>query len=105
MRERWSNSGPRCGASRLLDRARDELAASGAKPRRLYQTSRDALTPSELRVAQLAAEGRATKDIAQSLFVTTRTIDAHLQHAYMKLGINSRKQLKDALEGGGSETS
>jgi DNA-binding CsgD family transcriptional regulator len=95
----------RCGASRLLDRARDELAASGAKPRRLYQTSRDALTPSELRVAQLAAEGRPTKEIAQSLFVTTRTIDAHLQHAYMKLGINSRKQLKDALEGGGSETS
>jgi DNA-binding CsgD family transcriptional regulator len=90
----------RCGASRLLDRARDELAASGAKPRRLYQTSRDALTPSELRVAQLAAEGRATKEIAQSLFVTTKTIDAHLQHAYAKLGINSRKQLKEALEGG-----
>jgi len=90
----------RCGASRLLDRARDELAASGARPRRLYQTSRDALTPSELRVAQLAAEGRATKEIAQSLFVTTKTIDAHLQHAYTKLGINSRKQLEEALERG-----
>jgi DNA-binding CsgD family transcriptional regulator len=91
----------RCGALRLLERARDELSASGAKPRRLYQTSRDALTPSELRVARLAAEGRSSREIAQSLFVTTRTIDAHLQHAYMKLGINSRKQLKDALQSGG----
>jgi len=92
----------RCGASRLLDRAREELAAAGAKPRRLYQTSRDALTPSELRVAQLAAEGRTTKEIAQSLFVTTKTIDAHLHHAYLKLRINSRKQLKAALADGES---
>lgn len=87
----------RCGATRLQDRARQELSASGAKPRRLYQTSRDALTPSELRVASLAAEGRTNREIAQLLFVTNKTIEAHLQHSYTKLGINSRKQLKDLL--------
>jgi DNA-binding CsgD family transcriptional regulator len=91
----------RCGAERLVGEAREELAAAGARPRRLYQTSRDALTPSQLRVAEMAADGRSTRDIAQALFVTTRTVDAHLQHAYAKLGINSRKQLKDALEQAG----
>jgi DNA-binding CsgD family transcriptional regulator len=87
----------RCGATRLQDHARQELSATGAKPRRLYQTSRDALTPSELRVASLAAEGRTNKEIAQLLFVTNKTIEAHLQHSYAKLGINSRKQLKEVL--------
>ncbi len=87
----------RCGATRLQERARQELSATGAKPRRLYQTSRDALTPSELRVASLAAEGRTNKQIAQLLFVTNKTIEAHLQHSYVKLGINSRKQLKEVL--------
>lgn len=60
-------------------------------------TGRDALTPSELRVAQLAADGRTSQDIAQSLFVTTRTIDSHLGHVYAKLGINSRRELRGAL--------
>ncbi|MGD0197590.1 MAG: AAA family ATPase [Solirubrobacteraceae bacterium] len=87
----------RCGATRLAERARTELTATGARPRRQYTTSRDALTPSELRVARLAAEGRTSEQIAQMLFVTTRTIDAHLQHSYAKLGINSRRQLAAAL--------
>jgi DNA-binding CsgD family transcriptional regulator len=87
----------RCGAVHLAERARVELAASGARPRRVRTTGRDALTPSELRVAQMAAEGRTSREIAQALFVTTRTIDMHLQHTYSKLNINSRRQLADAL--------
>jgi DNA-binding CsgD family transcriptional regulator len=88
-----------CGAIRLTERARIELAATGARPRRERVTGRDALTPSELRVARMAAEGRTSQDIAQALFVTTKTIDAHLNHSYSKLGINSRKQLAAALAG------
>ena len=88
----------RCGAIRLAQRARTELAATGARPRREYTTGRDALTPSELRVAQMAAEGHTSQEIAEALFVTTKTIDAHLSHTYTKLSIHSRKQLAAALE-------
>lgn len=87
----------RCGAVRLTERARTELAATGARPRRERISGRDALTPSELRVAQMAADGHTSQEIAQALFVTTRTIDTHLNHTYTKLGINSRKQLPLAL--------
>jgi DNA-binding CsgD family transcriptional regulator len=87
----------RCGATRLAERARTELAATGARPRRAYTSGRDSLTASELRVAQMAAEGRTSREIAQALFVTTRTIDVHLQRTYFKLNINSRTQLAEAL--------
>lgn len=74
-----------------------ELAASGARPRRLRATGHDALTPSELRVARLAAEGRTNIEVAQALFVTVKTVDTHLSHAYRKLGITSRRQLSQSL--------
>jgi DNA-binding CsgD family transcriptional regulator len=90
----------RCGAERLAERARTELSATGARPRRALVSGRDALTPSELRVAGMAAEGRTSREIAQALFVTTKTIDAHLSHTYLKLGINSRRQLAGALDDG-----
>lgn len=86
-----------CGAVRLAERAHTELAATGARPRRQYITGSEALTPSELRVALLAAEGRTSQVIAQSLFISTRTVDAHLNHIYSKLGINSRRDLREAL--------
>ena len=70
---------------------------AGAKPRRSYVSGRDALTASELRVAELAAAGQTSAQIAQALFVTTKTIDAHLQHAYSKLNIHSRRELAAAL--------
>jgi DNA-binding CsgD family transcriptional regulator len=87
----------RSGAIRLAERARTELVASGARPRRAYTSGRHALTASELRVAQMAAGGLTSREIAQALFVTTRTIDMHLQRSYSKLEINSRKQLPEAL--------
>jgi ATP/maltotriose-dependent transcriptional regulator MalT len=65
----------RCGALALADRAREELVVAGARPRRDALRGRDALTTSELRVAELAAQGRTNNQIAQSLFVTPRTVE------------------------------
>jgi DNA-binding CsgD family transcriptional regulator/Tfp pilus assembly protein PilF len=87
----------RCGARALSERARTELTAAGGRPRRLVLTGLDSLTPSERRVAQLAAAGLANRDIAQQLFITTRTVEGHLTHVYHKLDITSREQLTDAL--------
>ncbi|HEV2240661.1 MAG TPA: helix-turn-helix transcriptional regulator, partial [Streptosporangiaceae bacterium] len=87
----------RLGAVALAERARTELLATGARPRRLVQTGRDALTPSERRVCELAAQGSTNRAIAQALFVTVRTVEVHLNHAYAKLGIRSRAHLAGAL--------
>jgi DNA-binding CsgD family transcriptional regulator len=87
----------RCGASAIAARARAELIAAGAKPRRDAITGRDALTPSELRVARLAAEGLTNREVAQALFITTKTAKGHLSHVYQKLGITRRGQLAEAL--------
>ena len=88
----------RCGADALADRARDELVATGARPRRVARSGVDALTPSERRVAQLAAAGQTNREIAQRLFVTAKTVQTHLSHAYQKLDIRSRSQLPAALK-------
>jgi DNA-binding CsgD family transcriptional regulator len=87
----------RCGARPLAARARDELKAAGARPRRPWRTGVDALTPSELRVARLAAGGRSNREIAGELYVTLKAIEGHLAHAYAKLGIQGRDQLLRAL--------
>ena len=57
----------------------------------------ESLTPSERRVAQLAASGLTNRAIAQSLFVTVKTVETHLAAVYDKLGIRSRQQLPEAL--------
>jgi DNA-binding CsgD family transcriptional regulator len=88
-----------CGATRLADRARDELRATGARPRRQVLTGVDSLTASELRTARMAADGMSNREIAQALFVTTKTVETHLRHVYQKLDINSRKELPDSLRG------
>ena len=93
----------RCGASPLVQRAREELAASGARPRRDRVTGRDALTPSELRLARLAAKGYTNRSIAQELYLSEKTVETHLGGAYRKLGISGRAQLGAALEGKGEE--
>jgi DNA-binding NarL/FixJ family response regulator len=87
-----------CGARPLAARAREELKATGARPRREWRTGVEALTPSELRVARLAAEGRSNREIAHELYVTLKTIEGHLARAYAKLGIDGRGQLADALD-------
>ena len=86
------------GAVVLAEQAHDELVAIGAPPRRLMFSGVDALTASELRVARLAAEGMPNRDIAQALFITAKTVENHLGRVYAKLGINSRTQLRPALD-------
>jgi DNA-binding CsgD family transcriptional regulator len=86
-----------CGATALVDRANDELAAAGAHRRTILVTGLDALTASERRVAQMAADGASNKEIAQTLFVTVKTVEMHLGRVYRKLNINARAQLEDAL--------
>jgi DNA-binding CsgD family transcriptional regulator len=88
-----------CGARRLANQARAELIAAGAKPRRDAITGRDALTAGEFRVARLAADGLTNREIAQALFITTKTAKAHLNRVYRKLEITRREQLADALSG------
>ena len=90
----------RCGARPLAGRAREELRAAGARPRRPRRTGVDALTPSELRVARLAAEGRSNREIAYELYVTLKAVEGHLARAYAKLGIEGRSQLARALAAG-----
>ena len=86
-----------CGARPLAERARQELLATGARPRRVMRSGVDALTASERRVAEMAAAGMTNRQIAQALFVTTRTVEVHLTHAYQKLDIASREELSTAL--------
>lgn len=90
----------RCGAPRLVDRATVELRAAGARPRRIVRTGADALTASEARVGSLAARGRSNAEIAQELYVSLKTVETHLSHAYSKLGLSgqgARKQLAEVL--------
>jgi DNA-binding CsgD family transcriptional regulator len=86
-----------CGATPLAERADTELRATGARPRRIALSGVESLTPSERRVAQMAAEGPTNREIAQALFVTPKTVEIHLSSVYRKLKISSRSQLRAAL--------
>jgi DNA-binding NarL/FixJ family response regulator len=81
----------------LAARAREELNAIGARPRRSALSGPGALTPAEHRVAQLAARGHGNRAIAERLYVTQRTVETHLTHAFQKLDIRSRAELAAAL--------
>jgi DNA-binding CsgD family transcriptional regulator len=86
------------GATALHHRARTELAATGARPRRdALLSGPDSLTPSERRIAELAATGRSNREIAQALFVTPKTVEYHLRNAYRKLDIDGRDSLSAVL--------
>ena len=88
----------RCGARPLVDYAQDELAASGyRRRRRMLLRGVDSLTPSEQRIARMAADGMSNAEIAQALFLSRKTIEMHLAHAYEKLGVRSRTELPGAL--------
>jgi DNA-binding CsgD family transcriptional regulator len=86
-----------CGGWAVAQQARAELIAAGARPRRASRTGPRSLTPAELRVATLAADGLSNRQIAQTLFLSTKTIEGQLSHAYAKLKISSRAELGKAL--------
>ena len=87
----------RCGARALERRVRAELAAIGIRPRTVDRSGPESLTASELRVVELAAAGGTNREIAQTLFVTEKTVETHLGRAFRKLNISSRRQLRDVL--------
>jgi DNA-binding CsgD family transcriptional regulator len=85
------------GADPLAHQAEIELRATGAKPRRVLLTGLEALTASERRIAELAADGLTNREIAQTLFVTDRTVEGHLTHVFYKLDVKTRTALPAAL--------
>jgi DNA-binding CsgD family transcriptional regulator len=87
------------GALAIAKRAHDELEATGEKIGPLIAVGVESLTPSERRIAKLAAEGLTNREIAQRLFLSVKTVESHLRGAYRKLDISSREDLTNALEG------
>jgi DNA-binding CsgD family transcriptional regulator len=87
----------RIGSSGWAEAAREELARLPGRRR----TAPGELTPTERRVVDLAADGLSNKEIALQLVVTVHTVEAHLSHAYAKLGIRSRRQLPRRVGNGG----
>lgn len=79
------------------ERARRELRASGETSRRRDSEARDKLTPQELQIVQMAAEGLTNKEIGQKLYLSHRTVSSHLYRIFPKLGIASRSELGTVL--------
>jgi DNA-binding CsgD family transcriptional regulator len=87
------------GAIPWGERARQELRASGVTSRRRVPETRDQLTPQELQIAGLAAEGLSNREIGEQLYISHRTVAYHLRRIFPKLGITSRSQLHAAVLG------
>jgi DNA-binding NarL/FixJ family response regulator len=87
----------RFGAEAFAERTRGELLAAGESVPRSPTETRDALTPQEAHIARLAAEGLTNPGIGARLFLSPRTVEYHLHKVFTKLGVSSRKDLREAL--------
>lgn len=87
----------RIGAELFADRAARELRATGEHPQSRGAGPSTSLTDHELHIARLVAAGATSREVAAELFLSPRTIDAHLRNIYRKLGITSRRQLRELL--------
>jgi DNA-binding CsgD family transcriptional regulator len=85
------------GAERFAERARRELRATGEKVRKRRDDTRDELTPQEEHIARLACAGHTNSEIGAQLFLSPRTVEWHLRKVFTKLGISSRRGLRDSL--------
>jgi DNA-binding CsgD family transcriptional regulator/tetratricopeptide (TPR) repeat protein len=85
------------GAEAFAERARHELVATGEKVRKRTDDTRDDLTPQEHHIARMAMAGRTNPEIGAELFVSPRTVEWHLKKVFTKLGISSRRALRDVL--------
>jgi DNA-binding NarL/FixJ family response regulator len=90
------------GALPWSERAGQELRAAGAAIARRFPERREELTPQELQIAMMAAEGLTNREIGQRLYLSHRTVGSHLYRIYPKLDITSRFALRDALASEGS---
>jgi DNA-binding NarL/FixJ family response regulator len=86
------------GVQPWADKARAELRASGERIPEPARPPRQPLSPQELQIAQMAASGLSNREIADRLFLSHRTVGAHLYRVFPKLGIASRSELTRALE-------
>ena len=86
------------GAQPWVDQADAELAATGETARRRDVSTLDELTPQELQIARLLADGKTTREAAAAIFVSPKTVGYHLGHVYRKLGIHSRDELAAAFK-------
>jgi DNA-binding CsgD family transcriptional regulator len=89
----------RVGAVPWAERARVELQATGETARRRDVSTIDQLTPQELQVATVLAEGLTTREAAARLYLSPKTVEYHLRNAYRKLGVRTRRELLGALAG------
>ncbi|UYM22985.1 AAA family ATPase [Streptomyces albus] len=87
----------RCGCVALARRARDELIAAGGRMPEVTASPLDMLTGTERTVAGLVASGAGNREVAESLFVTVRTVELHLTSVYRKLGVARRADLAETL--------
>ncbi|MGW6979691.1 helix-turn-helix transcriptional regulator [Streptomyces sp. NPDC054932] len=83
------------GLEAFAERAADELRATGEQARSRTSTASDQLTMQEVHIARLVADGATSKEVAAKLFLSPRTVDAHLRNIFRKLGLTSRRQLRD----------
>jgi DNA-binding CsgD family transcriptional regulator len=87
------------GATPWADRAAQELLATGERVLRREANAMDELTPQERQIAQLLSSGRTTREAAAALFISPKTVEYHLRHVYLKLGIRTRAALAELLGG------
>lgn len=85
------------GARPFMERTKRELAACGLQPRPRDVSAAAQLTPQELAVAQLVAEGRTNREVSDVLMVSRKTVEYHLSHVFAKLGISGRRELRERL--------
>ena len=85
------------GAHGFAERTRHDLLATGETVRKRRDDTRDDLTPQEEHIARLAVAGRTNPEIGTELFISPRTVEWHLNKVFIKLGITTRKALRDAL--------
>jgi DNA-binding NarL/FixJ family response regulator len=87
----------RIGMEAFAERARRELLATGERVRRRSLERRDELTPQEEQIARLARDGLSNTEIGARLFLSPRTVEWHLRKVFSKLGVTSRRYLREAL--------
>jgi ATP/maltotriose-dependent transcriptional regulator MalT len=91
------------GMEAFAERARKELQATGETVRKRTAETRDDLTGQERQIARLARDGLSNPEIGARLFLSSRTVEWHLRNVFVKLGIQSRRELASALDGSGAQ--